>query len=57
MDPSIAPVCSGRKIVEGGQAAIYEVGPKYDHEKWFPGVVKVFKAGYSLRDLQNQWLL
>lgn len=41
--------------MEGRQAAIYEVEPKHDHEKWFPGVLKVFKAGYLLRDLQNQW--
>jgi hypothetical protein len=56
-------VVLGRKIAEGGQAEIYDGGSQYATEEWndmgkgIPMVLKVFKAGYSLRDLQKQWPL
>jgi hypothetical protein len=46
---------TGRKIAEGGQAAIFEViqddaGSPDDDAVW-----KVFKQDSSLQDLQKQW--
>lgn len=44
----------GKKIAEGGQAEIFEATLqwKYGKEKC---VLKVFKSGYSLADLERQW--
>jgi hypothetical protein len=56
-------VVLGRKIAEGVQGEIYDGGSQYATEEWndmgkgIPMVLKVFKAGYSLRDLQKQWPL
>ena len=41
----------GEKIAEGAQAEIY-AGTLFD---CYECVVKVFKQGYTLRDLQQQW--
>jgi hypothetical protein len=56
-------VVLGRKIAEGAQGEIFDGGSQYATEEWndtgkgLPVVLKVFKAGYSVRDLQKQWPL
>lgn len=46
----------GRKIAEGGQAEIYEAALHGEDGTIDDGwVLKVFKEGSFLRDLQNQW--
>jgi len=46
----------GQKIAEGGQAEIFEVEYRSNYPRSLSGyVLKVFKEGYSLRDLKVQW--
>lgn len=42
-----------KKIAEGGQAEIFNA--EFTHSR-MGYVLKAFKEGYSLRDLENQWL-
>jgi len=45
----------GRKLAEGGQAEIFEVENRRTKKVDPRYVFKIFKEGYSTRDLQSQW--
>ena len=45
----------GEKIAEGGQAEIFNAGVTWSNDRKEECVVKVFKEGWALRDLEKQW--
>lgn len=45
----------GKKLAEGGQAEIFEVENRRTQRTDPRYVLKVFKHGYSVRDLQSEW--
>lgn len=52
---SSSDLALGRKLAEGGQAEIFEVENRRTQRTDPRYVLKVFKHGHSVRDLQSEW--